>query len=124
MNHPLYPRDRDRRFQYHPTGAQAENWRRVANRSVLTQSTAPTQLRPRAQPPQTHPHTFPSHVPFMNYDTNPLLDDPMWTRHPSMGGARLVHSFVGVRNRPVYVYENPANHSFIYLYRPLEANAI
>ena len=48
MNHPLYPRDRDRRFQYHPTGAQAENWRRVANRSVLTQSTAPTQLRPRA----------------------------------------------------------------------------
>ncbi len=119
--HPLIPQDR--RALYHPMGGVAQNWRAVEGRGHLTQVEPPTALSGPAERPIMAPGMFATHVPFMNHDRNPLLDNYIWTRPADRGGARLVHTFVGVRNRTVYVYENPVTHSFIYLYHRIDRNA-
>ena len=120
-NHPHVPHNP--RLHYHPTGDAAESWRRVQSRAGLGQVMPPHAMRGPSGQPSTHPHTFPSHVPFMNHDPSPILENHIWTRPPELGGAQLVHTFTGVRNRTVHVYQNPHTHSFIYLYGELEPNA-
>jgi len=60
----------------------------------------------------------------MNSQKNGVLDDPIWTRPASEGGAVLVDVFIGPRNVRYFRYANPLTGELFDLFYPIERNAI